>query len=180
MPKLSNPGRPTLTGYNFMLDPAPLPAQAIRLRCLHCVGGERSEVRDCTATPAQCHLWPYRMGHGCDRSRNPRPPSRIKAMRRECLLCMGGRSDFVRKCETYYCHLWPYRLGRRPALGTERTPRMAGFGDETAQTLPSAGLDTPGRDLEAKTAPTCGVVAGEAGAHQCPDCGFAEGGEEEA
>ena len=101
--------------YDFTLD-APLPVpQAIRRRCLHCVGGESiKEVRDCTATPNICRLWPYRMGHGCDRTRDAKPPSRLKAIRQECLFCMGGSAQFVRECESSHCFLWPYRMGKKP------------------------------------------------------------------
>ena len=35
--------------------------KAIRLKCLDCCGGNRSEVRQCTVI--KCPLWRYRMGH---------------------------------------------------------------------------------------------------------------------
>ena len=113
--KSEGPIRSIETGYDFALD-APLPVpQAIRRRCLHCVGGESvKEVRDCTATPNICRLWPYRMGHGCDRTRDAKPPSRLKAIRQECLFCMGGSAQFVRECESSHCFLWPYRMGKKP------------------------------------------------------------------
>ncbi len=105
-----------ITGYDFTVDPSLTPAQSIRKRCLHCVGGESlDEVKNCTATPDVCHLWPYRMGRGCDRSRDPNPPSRVKAIRRECLFCMGNSSKAVSECESTHCHLWAWRLGKRPA-----------------------------------------------------------------
>ena len=140
MPKLNNPGHSTVTCYNFRVDPAPRPARAIRLRCLHCVGGERNEVRDCTATPAQCHLWPYRLGHGCDRSRNPRPPSRIKAMRAECVLCMGGNIQDPKDCEATHCFLWPYRTGHRPTPGRQSTGQRRGCRRPESTNAASAGV----------------------------------------
>lgn len=36
------------------------PLKTIRAKCLDCTGGERREVRLCTAYA--CPLWPYRMG----------------------------------------------------------------------------------------------------------------------
>ena len=113
--KSEGPIRSIETGYDFALD-APLPVpQAIRRRCLHCVGGESvKEVRDCTAAPNICRLWPYRMGHGRDRTRDAKPPSRLKAIRQECLFCMGGSAQFVRECESSHCFLWPYRMGKKP------------------------------------------------------------------
>lgn len=103
--------RNTPTGFDFRYDKALTPAKAIRAQCLHCTCGQVAEIRNCTATPDKCNLHPYRMGHGCDRSRDPHPPSRRKAMRHECILCMGGYRDLLRTCTSFYCPLWPYRLG---------------------------------------------------------------------
>lgn len=105
---------------DFRYDPPLTPAKAIRKRCLGCVGEMPSEVRGCTARvplpdlsadPKGCHLWPYRMGKKCDRSQNPNPPTRTKAIRLECLNCMGGKAALVKTCESSRCPLWPYRLG---------------------------------------------------------------------
>lgn len=104
----------TPTGYDFRVDrPLPL-AEAVRRQCLHCVGEEPGEVRNCTATPAQCSLYPYRMGKGRDCSRDPSPPSRLRSVRLECERCMGGSRQAVRECGTYCCFLWPYRMGTNP------------------------------------------------------------------
>ena len=35
-------------------------AKAIRAKCIDCMGGDKSEVRKCTAT--KCPLFPFRMG----------------------------------------------------------------------------------------------------------------------
>lgn len=44
--------------------------------------------------------------------------SPLKAIRAECLACMGGSPSLVAACPSQgTCHLWPYRLGRKPATG---------------------------------------------------------------
>ena len=59
---------------NYRINDPLTPAQAIRAKCLECVGYEPGEVRDCTAVPGEdCFLPPYRMGRGCDRSQGPDP-----------------------------------------------------------------------------------------------------------
>ena len=99
------------------------PAKAIRAKCLQCVGECPSEVRNCSAQEKDCHLWPYRMGEGYDGSRPFTRLSRIKAIRAECIHCMGGcygtgrkrtASDLVRGCEADDCPLWSYREGKNP------------------------------------------------------------------
>ena len=35
-----------------------------------------------------------------------------KAIRAECLTCMGGSEPLVRNCPSIRCHLWPHRMGR--------------------------------------------------------------------
>jgi hypothetical protein len=39
----------------------------------------------------------------------------IKAIRANCLDCMGGSSKEVRLCNRPECFLFPYRLGKNPA-----------------------------------------------------------------
>lgn len=103
------------------------PQQAIRAKCIECIGGELAEIRNCTARtpvlspithcdPKGCFLWPYRMGHGKDLSRGAVKNSKLKAIRKECLNCMGGSSGFVKDCESFNCALWPFRLGKNPNL----------------------------------------------------------------
>ena len=52
--------------------------------------------------------------------------SPLKAIRRNCVDCMGGSYKLVENCETRECPCWPYRfgLGRRAALnqGRDVTP----------------------------------------------------------
>lgn len=106
------------------------PRQSAREQCLACCGDDVSEIARCTARapvgsldPSGCHLWPYRLGRGCDRTRDPRPPSRLKAIRRECLMCQGNSSEGVRECPSTHCALYPYRLGHMPGRrGKGRTP----------------------------------------------------------
>ncbi len=105
------------------------PRQSAREQCLACCGDDVSEIARCTARapvgsldPSGCHLWPYRLGRGCDRTRDPRPPSRLKAIRRECLMCQGGSPAGVRECTAPHCALYPFRLGQSPArAGKART-----------------------------------------------------------
>ena len=45
----------------------------------------------------------------------------LKAIRQECLYCMGGSYTLVADCPSIEtCHLWLYRLGRRPTTGKHR------------------------------------------------------------
>lgn len=97
------------------------PAEAIRAKCRVCVGGELGKITHCTARtpvkpcdPSGCFLWPYRSGSGCDRSREAKPPSRLRAIVAECRSCMGGNRAFVKDCESHHCPLWLFRRGRNP------------------------------------------------------------------
>lgn len=54
--------RDTSTGYDFTLDKALPPRQAMRKKCLECVNLIPNDVKTCDIT--DCTLWPYRMGHG--------------------------------------------------------------------------------------------------------------------
>lgn len=104
------------------------PQQAIRAKCLECVGDETIEVRNCTARPDKCKLWPFRSGKGREEGRGYPKASRLRAIRDECLLCMGGTRLFVEECESEKCALWPFRLGRNPkraGLGPKLTPEKA-------------------------------------------------------
>ena len=99
------------------------PALAIRRFCRACLSDNAAEIRRCTARqPEQgkvdtgsCWLWPYRHGTGCDTSRDPRPQSRLKAIRGECLQCQGGSPEGVRDCPSTTCPLFDYRRGHNPA-----------------------------------------------------------------
>lgn len=37
-----------------------------------------------------------------------------KAIRQNCLDCMGGSPGEVRKCAAIQCAMWPYRMGKNP------------------------------------------------------------------
>ena len=97
------------------------PARALRGRCVECVAGEFGEIGRCTARtptkpcdPSGCYLWPYRSGHGVDRSRGVPIPTRLKAIRRECLNCQGGSPEGVGDCPSVNCSLYEFRFGKNP------------------------------------------------------------------
>jgi hypothetical protein len=106
------------------------PAYAIRKKCVDCIGGsEYSEIVRCSAAPAVCKLWPYRSGHGREEGRGYERMTRMKAIRRECLLCTGNSSVEVDRCESIDCALYAYRKGKNPkraGLGN-KNPNMTGL-----------------------------------------------------
>ena len=40
--------------------------------------------------------------------------SPLKAIRANCVDCMGGHARLVSSCELVDCPLWPYRMGKNP------------------------------------------------------------------
>ena len=40
--------------------------------------------------------------------------SPLKAIRANCIDCMGGHARLVSSCELVGCPLWPYRMGKNP------------------------------------------------------------------
>jgi len=97
------------------------PARAIREKCRACVAGELSEITRCTCRrpvkrcdPSGCWLISYCHGHGVDLSRDPHPPTRLQAIRRECLNCQGGSPEGVRDCPSVNCSLYEFRFGKNP------------------------------------------------------------------
>lgn len=88
------------------------PKETLHEWCHYCIQSRLDDdVKDCggdfiIATGKPCPFYNFRMG-------DKRPP--IKLFREFCLECMGGRSDFVRECETADCQIHPYRLGRNMA-----------------------------------------------------------------
>ncbi len=89
------------------------PLEAIRAFCKTCV--EPKDIRDCsgdrilngTLKGKPCPFYPYRLGKG-------RPS--VKVIRKHCLYCMGGRSDWVRECQSHECPLWKFRMGKNPNI----------------------------------------------------------------
>ena len=79
--------------------------QAIRERCLNCVGWIPSEVRKCDF--ADCALHPYRMGTGKQDA-----VERAVAVRLYCLDCCLNQPTEVRLCPCRDCSLYPFRLSR--------------------------------------------------------------------
>lgn len=106
-----------LPEFDFSKQPALPPARAVRAKCVECVGGAHSEIKHCSAnacpaSPHDCSIWPFRMGRGRDLSSGHPNVSRRRAIRNECLRCMGGSSKLVKECSSTRCALWPYRHGR--------------------------------------------------------------------
>lgn len=63
---------------------------------------------------------------GSDYTIDP-PLQRAKAIRANCLECMGDNSAEVRRCEITDCHLWPRKSGRRPSRnGQEAQNQLLG------------------------------------------------------
>lgn len=88
------------------------PLQAIRAQCLHCNGGNDSEVRRCDGDGREpgfheCPFHPYRLGKG---------RASVRTIRRFCLQCMGGSTECVRECDDEDCFCYPYRMGTNPAF----------------------------------------------------------------
>lgn len=88
------------------------PGRAIRLHCIHCCGGQASAVAGCDGNESArekgfipCGFDSHRLGRG-------RPSVRL--IRKFCLSCQGGKSDFVRDCLTTTCSLYPFRMGKNP------------------------------------------------------------------
>ena len=91
------------------------PMEAIRARCLECVGYHSAEVLNCK--DHDCALYPLRLGSiPIDR------PSRLKAIRKHCLECMNGSAEAVRDCTSGPglakgepgCPVFQFRLGKNP------------------------------------------------------------------
>lgn len=43
-------------------------------------------------------------------------PSPLKAIRANCLQCVGGSSNEVKLCTSKTCYLYPFRFGKNPYL----------------------------------------------------------------
>lgn len=76
--------------------------QAIRERCMNCVGWIPKEVRICDFT--WCALHPYRMGTGKQDA-----VERAVAVRLYCLDCCLDQPNEVRLCPCLDCSLYPFR-----------------------------------------------------------------------
>jgi len=117
------------------------PQKAIRLRCLDCRAGYRSEVRKCNIF--DCPNFPMRMGKNrwrqkTDPARDAKksmtlvgmdpselsivelktlghtPKSPLKTIRSHCLDCCLNQPGEVRKCVALKCPHWPFRMGTNP------------------------------------------------------------------
>ncbi len=111
--------------------------RAVRRFCLECQGGSSRAVRCCE--DEACALWAWRVPDEANRvtvegtSADPSAGRRgamacpaLRAVRRHCLACAGGRGE-VRACSAREgCALWSYRFGVTP--DTYRTVRARIFG----------------------------------------------------
>lgn len=94
--------------------------QSIRSFCVSCTGGYYPDIRDCSYHgrritgdgSSDCHLWPFRSGHG-----SKGKGGLSKPIRKHCMWCMGGQQAHVRACPSVKCPLHPYRLISRRAAG---------------------------------------------------------------
>lgn len=113
------------------------PGRAIRLYCIRCCGGQASAVVGCDGDESArkkgfspCGFHTHRLGRG-------RPSVRL--IRKFCLSCQGGKSDFVRDCLTTTCSLYPFRMGKNP----NRTRTGVRQCQENIETEHVKGIFTP-------------------------------------
>lgn len=66
------------TRENCPVTSNPNPVKAIRLKCLDCSGGSKSEAENCIIP--DCPLWPFRMGKNPFRTVTPRELSEEQRM----------------------------------------------------------------------------------------------------
>jgi hypothetical protein len=103
------------------------PMQAIRRYCVECAHKKLEEITNCTAHNPKlgkithsdekgCYLWPYRHGaaQDFDASKGHKKLSRLQSIKRECLNCQGGNSEFVHDCQNSDCYLFKFRFGTDP------------------------------------------------------------------
>lgn len=92
------------------------PIKSIRAMCRFCMNGQTALIRECHIT--ECPLHRYRFGRRpteeearlYDAETTP-----VKAMRENCVDCVGGEISRIRNCPIDTCPLWPYRMKRNPA-----------------------------------------------------------------
>ena len=116
------------------------PLETIRVYCLHCNGGNDSEVKTCDANKPGWHICPfhpYRMRKG---------RLSVKVFRKFCLQCMGGHVTLVSECKITDCPCYPYRMGRNPAY--------AGKGGRTKEYLASLRGMTSKKQVQNQRSPT--------------------------
>ena len=84
--------------------------KAIRHFCQNCVNSSLTRIiKDCggemvMATKKPCALFKLRLkGRG-----------NVRAIRRNCVDCMGGSFWAVEECQTTDCDLHPFRMGKTP------------------------------------------------------------------
>ena len=55
----------------------------------------------------------------------------LRAIRANCLDCVGNNESEVRKCTAVKCDMWPYRMGTNPFTG--RKGNASAFGNKTPE-----------------------------------------------
>ena len=86
------------------------PSKSVREFCKQCVSSKFANViKDCggemvLATKKPCALLKYRL----------KGRATVKAIRRNCVECMGGSFVAVEDCQTSDCPLYVFRMGRNP------------------------------------------------------------------
>jgi len=80
--------------------------EAIRAKCLDCVGGSPGAVRGCSFAD-DCALWPFRSGEG-----QQDPSKRGQAIKNYCRWCVADNRNEVRLCPSLDCSLWSFRLAK--------------------------------------------------------------------
>ena len=110
--------------------------RALRRFCLECQGGSSRAVRCCEDEECALRAWRVPDEAGAEAADEPTPGAStggrgagarpaLRAVRRHCLSCAGGRGE-VRACSAREgCALWSYRFGVTP--DTYRTVRARLF-----------------------------------------------------
>ena len=80
------------------------PTQTVKKYCLHCVGGVREDVVNCTGL--SCLFYPYRLG---DKRIS------VKVIRQFCRECSGNDMDSITNCPSTDCYCYPFRMGKNPS-----------------------------------------------------------------
>lgn len=88
--------------------------QAIRKRCLDCIGNHPSLVAACDSVDCQLHPYRHPVNHKYPKGAAfPKGISkeRAKAIREHCLWCSGDSLKERRECAAVDCSLWKFRMG---------------------------------------------------------------------
>lgn len=73
--------------WDKILETRRTPLRAIKATCLECMGGDRTEVEQCTAP--DCPLYTYRLGKDREKAHKPRTEAQQKASLEAAKLLRG-------------------------------------------------------------------------------------------